>query len=426
MVVQSQGTGILTYDSSGPVTLSGNTITGNDVGVYLAYDTGTVNTAGNLISGSTYTGITVFDESQSVSNNALSNEPVGIEAVSDSPSLPSIVLVSGNTFSGTMTSPYSTEMANAGTAAIEQVAMTTTTTTTPTTTTTTETQASPTTIISTTVTPTTTTTTETQASPTTIISTTTKTSPTTITSTITSTATSATTHTATAIAPVTTTVTQTKFVTTGTATATIIKTTSYPPPSLIAVFCQQASTTVGVTVGCQVVVTASHLAPTGRVSWSSGSPGKFSGSSCKLVPYISISTCVVKFTPMAAGSHVVITAKYPGDTNNPSSIGAYNLTVLQKTTIITVSCTPKSAVAGSTRTITCRAKVTGYSPTGIVTWSQSGTGTVAFSSKTCALSKGKCSVTMTASAIGSVAIEASYLGDPNNLKGHSTFTLIVS
>ena len=90
--------------------------------------------------------------------------------------------------------------------------------------------------------------------------------------------------------------------------------------------------------------------------------------------------------------------------------------VLTKTT---VSCNPKSVVAGSSTTITCKAKVAGYFPIGTVSWSQSGTGSVSLNSTSCFLTRqknsdGACSVAMVGSSGGYVILTANYTGDPNN------------
>jgi hypothetical protein len=227
-----------------------------------------------------------------------------------------------------------------------------------------------------------------------------------------------------------TTLTQTRTLTTTQKTTIVTTVTiSYPPPPINEVTCYPRNTTVGVAVRCEAeIATAVAIAPTGLVSWSSNVAGTFTGKSCKLVPYISEGICTVKFTPKATGHSVNITASYPGNppSKNPSSVGFSTVTVLPQTPKVVLSCTPKSATAGSKKVITCRAKVTGYLPTGTVTWSQSGPGTVSFSTQTCTLSKGVCSVKMTASGSGSVTIQASYSGDPNNKGSYSIITLTIT
>ena len=148
---------------------------------------------------------------------------------------------------------------------------------------------------------------------------------------------------------------------------------------------------------------------------------RFSKLTCKL----SKGVCSVKFTPTAAGSSVLLTASYGGNSKNSQSAGTYGLTVSTVDPKTTVSCTPKSAAAGASAVITCTAKVTGYSPTGTVSWSQSGAGSVSFASATCTLSQGKCSVTMTGSTGGHVTITATYSGDPNNQRSSRTAKLTI-
>ncbi len=426
--------GILLYETSGTVPISGNTVTGNDAGIFLVYDTGTVNPASNVISDSTYVGVVVYDESQTVAGNTFSGNPVGIEAVSDNPALPATAFVSGNSFSGG--APYSVENVTGASAQIivvqtttttltqTQVSPTTITTTTASPTTTTETQVTSTTTISTTTSPTTTTTTETQTevSPTTTVSTTTTISTTTspITRTVTNTATTM------ALSTLTRTQTQTLSSTvtqTLTSSATLTPTTSFLVPPLTIV-CSHNSVVVGGTIKCEAKVLASSAPPTGKVVWSSSLPGRFSPVSCKLSRYIDFSICMVTFTPKVSSPQVVLTAKYGGDTHNQPSMGTYNLAVTAKTTETTVSCSRGYIVAGSA-SFTCKARMAGYSPTGIVTWAQSGTGAVVFASKTCTLSGGSCTITITPSRSGSVIIGASYLGDNDNQDSAGTIKITI-
>lgn len=112
---ESQATGIITGMTIGTVTISGNTLTGNDIGIELLSDTATITVTSNTISGSTYQGVVVYDESQSVTNNTFSNEQVGIEAASNAGAAVTVT-VSGNSFSG-VTTPFATEIKNAGSTA---------------------------------------------------------------------------------------------------------------------------------------------------------------------------------------------------------------------------------------------------------------------------------------------------------------------
>lgn len=95
------------------------------------------------------------------------------------------------------------------------------------------------------------------------------------------------------------------------------------------------------------------------------------------------------------------------------------LTVTGKASKTTISCSTRA------QTVTCTAKVKGYSPTGNVTWSQTGTGFVAFASTTCTLSQGKCSVTMTGVTVGKVTVSGAYNGDSDNVGSSGSAGLTV-
>jgi hypothetical protein len=198
----------------------------------------------------------------------------------------------------------------------------------------------------------------------------------------------------------------------------------------LTVSCHAASVVVGSATTCKATVKGSGSAPTGTITWSSSSPGRFSKTSCKLSQRMTYSTCSVKFTPTAAGS-VLLTANYGGDLRNPATAEGYNLVVRMKTSKTTVSCAPRLVAAGSPTIITCKAKVIGYLPTGTVTWSQSGTGSVSFSSTTCTLvsprnpNQATCSVTMTGTTAGLVTLQATYGGNPNNLGSHRVARLTI-
>ena len=95
-------------------------------------------------------------------------------------------------------------------------------------------------------------------------------------------------------------------------------------------------------------------------------------------------------------------------------------------TAVSLVCAPSSIALNSIST--CTARVSGSSPTGVVTFSlQSGsTGNVTFSSDTCALSSGACSVTVTGSSLGMVGVTASYSGDSINANSSGSFELAVN
>ena len=188
------------------------------------------------------------------------------------------------------------------------------------------------------------------------------------------------------------------------------------------VTCSKSTVVVGSAVTCKETVHGSGTkAPTGKVTWSSSGSGTFVKTSCRLSRHKAYSTCSVRFTPTAPDSSVLLTANYGGDLKNSPSAGTYSLGVTKKATTTTVSCSPKAVVAGSSKKITCKALVKGYLPTGTVSWSQSGTGAVTLSSTTCTLKRygpslttGTCSVKMTGTTAGTVTLQATYSGDPNN------------
>jgi hypothetical protein len=122
---------------------------------------------------------------------------------------------------------------------------------------------------------------------------------------------------------------------------------------------------------------------------------------------------------------VDVVANYRGDSRNAPSSGTYFLSVGAKVSKTSVSCAPSLIQASSTKHFTCRATVSGYSPTGNVTWSQDGSGSISFVTESCALSKGTCSVTLNGVGPGKVTLHASYGGDSNNLVSLGSRTVTV-
>jgi len=212
------------------------------------------------------------------------------------------------------------------------------------------------------------------------------------------------------------------FAATGGCDALIVNTS----PMTFALSCNHASVVVGATITCKATVRGpGSSAPTGSVAWSSSGAGLFSGATCNLSKQKASGACSVKFTPTYPGSpSVTIVATYGGDSKNLPSAGTFSLGVTARATKTTVSCTPNSATGLST-VITCTAKVTGYDTSGTVTWTQGGKGLVSFASTSCTIVQGTCSVTMTASTGGHVAITATYAGDPDNRGSSQTAKLTV-
>ena len=205
------------------------------------------------------------------------------------------------------------------------------------------------------------------------------------------------------------------------------------PITIVTVSCHPASMVVGSATTCKAVVKGTGSArPKGTVSWSSDSPGTFypASESCGLLRLNkSAGWCSVRFWPSASGS-VIITAYYVGDANNAPNAGPSTLAVTPETSTTSVSCSPASVPAASSRTITCKAVVKGHSPTGTVTWTTSTSGIVSISSSTCTLSsisssKSSCSVEMTGTQPGSVMVTAGYGGDLGNGPSSGTHVLHV-
>jgi hypothetical protein len=110
------------------------------------------------------------------------------------------------------------------------------------------------------------------------------------------------------------------------------------------------------------------------------------------------------------------------DVGSITSASLYVSSIAPSPSSTTVSCSPISVAIGSPST--CTVTVTGENPTGSVSWQSSGSGT--FSSSTCTLSSGSCSVTYTPSSKTSpVTINASYSGDTKNSASSGAFSLNV-
>jgi YVTN family beta-propeller protein len=181
------------------------------------------------------------------------------------------------------------------------------------------------------------------------------------------------------------------------------------------VACTPASVVVGRSTTCTATVTGATK-PTGKVTWSTSGSGKFSPSVCTLKD----GSCSVSYTPTSASSSVILTASYQGGKQNPSHSGTFGLVVSQTTSTLKLTCSPSSVVVGTSKTITCTAKLSGYLPTGSVTWSPSTPGLVSLSHSTCSLAKdtqtsSRCSVVLTVNDAGTFTMTAAYGGDSSNL-----------
>ncbi|MGA2666213.1 MAG: hypothetical protein ABSF83_14835 [Nitrososphaerales archaeon] len=104
----------------------------------------------------------------------------------------------------------------------------------------------------------------------------------------------------------------------------------------------------------------------------------------------------------------------------------YSLIRPASSSTTTVSCTLTTFAVGIGST--CTATVNGFSPTGTVTFTQSGAGGVTFGTGgVCTLSpSGSCAVTATGATAGAVTIQGSYGGDGNNIVSLGTEMVTVT
>jgi hypothetical protein len=193
----------------------------------------------------------------------------------------------------------------------------------------------------------------------------------------------------------------------------------------VSVSCTPVSVVVGTRTTC-IATSTSIPKPTGKVTWSADGAGKFSKLTCSLESTgVDTATCSVEYIPTSASlSPVAITAQYSDFSSPP-----FSLAVTSAISTTSVSCLQASIVVGSSKVIKCTARVTGYSPTGMVTWSESSTngGQVTFTTDTtCTLASGKCSINMIGTAAGAVTISGTYSGDSNNIESSGTRTLTIT
>ena len=155
------------------------------------------------------------------------------------------------------------------------------------------------------------------------------------------------------------------------------------------------------------------ITPSGTVDFTSSRAGTFSAASCTLAPVtVSSASCSLTYTPNVVAAHTVM-ADYTGDSTHLTSSGAGTVTTTIRSSSTSVSCGPSTLQQGMSTT--CTATVSDISgtgettPTGTVTFASNQPGT--FSSTTCTVSAGQCSVTYMPGAAGAHTITASYAGD---------------
>jgi len=186
--------------------------------------------------------------------------------------------------------------------------------------------------------------------------------------------------------------------------------------------CTPSSLNVGFSSTCTATVAGYSDSVSGETVTLSQSGGTGSVSFSGTCTLSSAGTCNEGITGTLAGG-VTLTASYVGDADSAASSGNTPLTVSPVATGTTVDCSPSPVTAASSTL--CTARVTGFSPSGSVSWSTSGSGM--FASGTCALSSGSCSDSYTPSTNASpVTITATYGGDANNLGSFGSSPLTVT
>jgi len=186
--------------------------------------------------------------------------------------------------------------------------------------------------------------------------------------------------------------------------------------------CLPSPAFVGSQTNCSATVNSggAGVTPTGNVTWSSSGHGTFSQSLCNL----SSGTCSVSYTPRSVQSPVTITARYGGDSNNYQNSTSASLNVGKAASNTAVSCAPSPEAVGAQTT--CSATVTGFMPSGTISWASSGVANFS-PAGACTISAGSCAVNYTPSTSSSpVTITGSYSGDANNTASSGSFPLAVS
>jgi DNA-binding beta-propeller fold protein YncE len=192
-------------------------------------------------------------------------------------------------------------------------------------------------------------------------------------------------------------------------TGPITETVNLKLSTTTTVSCSPSPLTAGASDSCTATVTGQSL--NGIITWSSLASGKFSATSCDLSA-LSGGGCLVRFAPAGAGSATIV-ATYSGDATYGGSAGTATISVSRVQSSTGVICSPHFGAPAS-----CTATVTGYNPTGTITWSSNMSRTL--SATSCRLSNATCSVPyiLTPSA-PSVKITATYSGDQNNMGSYS-------
>ncbi len=193
-----------------------------------------------------------------------------------------------------------------------------------------------------------------------------------------------------------------------------------------------SSVLIGQAATCTATVTdtsgSGSIAPFSIVSFTqTGTSGSFSSSTCYLYGTGTSASCSVTFTPAASGTSNINAAFAGEQVHTGSSTGSpATINSSKRTSALTVSCTSPIAIGQPS---TCTATATDSSslgsaitPTGAVSFSSTGTGSL--SATTCTLAGGSCQVSFTGSAVGTATVNGTYAGDSAHTGSSSTLSSI--
>ncbi len=207
-------------------------------------------------------------------------------------------------------------------------------------------------------------------------------------------------------------------------------------PTMTTVTCNPHTVAVNQLSQCTAAVTdtsSTPITPTGTVSFSSSSSGIFiPASNCTLGAG---NMCSVNYRPNpgSEGTHV-ITGTYNGDPIHSTSSSYDVITVTRRTTTTSVSCSASKLTdhhsTPCTATVTDTSPGTPITPTGLVEWHSTATGT--FTPSSCTLvgagSTAACTVTFTAGPGKAIAepIAATYHGDIDHSGSSGSTTIFTA
>src|SRR3989454_118851 len=174
---------------------------------------------------------------------------------------------------------------------------------------------------------------------------------------------------------------------------------------------------------CRANVTdtsTSPTTPTGTVSFTATGTVTPASAVCNLGAgaVVAMATCVASFTGTASGT-ASVTGTYGGDSGTPSHTGstsaAATITVNKRSTSTSITCaSPVVINLASICSVTVADTDVGTAipPTGTVTFTSTGPGSL--SAPSCILTSGACTVSFTGTAAGSATVAATYGGDSSH------------